>query len=198
MNFIKKYSMLVIIGGLLFSIYTQNQLRLEYKKELFEMSQNLQNMGTSIINLNVKIVQLEQKISEKTDFNDISASIYCCGSTFYSYDSSTNMTQITPTKIPIKFMIEGKIPDYITFTQEERDHFTFFYINGNEYYPIMSYLMISEYSAKDSTYEYQSLGDGFVVVEVNPNVPANIYTQDEKIIEAMKTFMSKVTYIVLN
>ena len=62
----------------------------------------------------------------------------------------------------------------------------------------MSYLMISEYSAKDSTYEYQSLGDGFVVVEVNPNVPANIYTQDEKIIEAMNTFMSKVTYIVLN
>jgi|GEM_PF-3103436 hypothetical protein len=137
------------------------------------------------------------------DFNDVRGSVYCCGWDIIEYDVSKDITTIHPILVPILITIKGKLPSYIDYTRDDRFHFTFFYINGEERYPIRSYQLVSKASIlygwdDDQTVDPASdLGNGYIVYVTDPNVPANMYTEDEQIIQKMKDFMNTVSYEVI-
>lgn len=167
--------------------------------EVTELKSQLKSVEDSLLLL--EAVETEPEIT--FDMNDAKGSVYCCGWDFYAYDETRDVTIINPILVPISITVKGEIPEYIDFTKEDRTHFTFFYKNGEAYYPIMSYRIVSKAAVK---YGWLSenpidpkldLGNGYVVYVSDPNVPSYEYTDDPDIIQKMKDFMGQVSFKVV-
>lgn len=200
----QQYKHLIVVLGILLILSfvysnhrSQEQIReLNLKYEVLKSQYLLQQDLLSTL-------QKPETEEPFVDFNDVRGSVYCCGWDIIEYDASKDITTIHPILVPILITVKGKLPSNIDYTRDDRFHFTFFYINGEERYPIYSYQLVSKASIlygwdDNQTVDPESdLGNGYIVYATDPNVPANMYTEDEQIIQKMKDFMSTVSYKVV-
>lgn len=171
----------------------------QLRVEITELKSQLKSVKESVLMLE----EAPSDTEETFDMNDVMGSVYCCGWDFYTYDNVKDVTIINPILVPISISVKGEIPTYIDFTKEDRTHFTFFYKNGEAYYPIMSYRVVSKATIKYGWLSENAidpkfdLGNGYVILVSDPNVPSNEYTDDPDILQKMKDFMGLVSVKVV-
>jgi hypothetical protein len=123
---------------------------------------SINNANQSIIDIKASIDTLNLYVIKKYDV----PGIYCCDTEFFHYDVITDTTIITPTEIPLRITVKGKIPDYIKIV-ESLDGFGFTFDKDNIVQNLFGYRIYSKAAIMEfktllsSSYD---LKNGFVVI----------------------------------
>ncbi|MGB7594803.1 MAG: hypothetical protein WBL80_04505 [Erysipelotrichaceae bacterium] len=120
---------------------------------------SINEANKSIIDIKASIDMLNLYVIPKYSF----PGILCCDNEIFHYDSATDTTIITPTKIPLRITVKGKLPDYIKLEDSSRG-FSFTFDKDSQVQFLFGYSIYSK-AATGMNYGIYDLKDGFVVVE---------------------------------